>query len=88
MLEVIKASIDKEFQKAFLEYSQGENQLPVVEAKQLAERASTDLYVREMDRLESLYPEEFSTTAYNKAIQKQIAQKMIDNGEVKPVVKV
>ena len=35
-----------------------------------------------MDRLESLYPQEFGVTAYNKAIQKQIAKKMIGKKEV------
>ena len=82
MLEIIKAKVDLEFQKVFLEYSTGVNQLPVVEAKDLAERAAKDVYRREMDRLESLYPQEFGVTAYNKAIQRQIAKKMVGKKDV------
>ena len=82
MLEIIKVKVDKEFQKVFLEYSTGINQLPVIEAKDLAGRAAKDVYTREMDRLESLYPQEFGVTVYNKAIQRQIAKKMIGKKEV------
>lgn len=82
LLRQIKGQIDDEFVKVFNAYTTGENQLPVEEAKALAENAAQTLYFREMERLESLYPEEFSKKAYTKEIEKQIAKKMIDNESV------